>query len=148
MRKVWSAFVTFVDNHPKLFAFLVTILFVAVIFVSGLNQGYLKIISQKNRDALDTSHYKSSIGITLDPGIVFLYGDEYRVGGCLEIGYIAPVSFTGMASVPMFYEIESDKIAGGLGIDTQVKDNLFLGISYNKEISGKDFWAFYGKVLF
>ncbi len=144
-KQIWRASVCFVDRHPSLFTAVTVILFIAVVFVTGINYGYVELI---NAGAVPSVHYSRVAEITLRPGVFFLYGDAFRVGGGIEVGYIRPVSVSVIGSLPMFQAIDKNDIAVGVGLDTQVKANLFLGLSHNWRFDGGEFWAVYGKLLF
>jgi hypothetical protein len=144
-KNIWRASVSFVDRHPKLFTATTVLLLVFAVFVTGVNRGYVEIITSGHTPNI---HYQKIADVTIQPAIFMLWSGNFRIGAGVEIGYIRPVSVSVMASLPMFEEIDKDDIALGIGLDTQVLDNFFVGASYNWQFSGSEFWAVYGKLLF
>ncbi len=145
-KNIWKAMVDFVDRHPSIFTAVIVCLLLFAVFVTGINRGYVEIIRTGTEPP--PPYYSKVADVTLNPFMAVMYGDDLRIGVGMELGYVRPLSFSLIASVPMLKDFDKDRIAGGIGIDTQARENLFIGVSYNQEISGKDFWAVYGKVIF
>ncbi len=150
LKDLYASWSKWVHRHAGSIAIVLPILIIGLIFLYGHWRGVQVVHDTESHGA--TFRYDKPISLELAPWVGVLYEPEGVRGAVgVELGYIQPIHIDIIGSIPLFEEVDFNRIALGIGVSTPIRANFFIGASYNREIfsdNQRDFWGIYGKIRF
>ncbi len=152
VKDLYSAWARWVHRHAGSIAIVLPILIIALIFLYGHWRGVQVAHDNENESHGATFRYDKVADITIMPWAGVMY-EPAGIRGALgvELGYLRPIHIDLIGSIPLFDEVDINRIALGVGVSTPIRQNFFIGTGWNKEFfseNQREFWSIYGKIRF